>query len=244
MSLQLVVIAGPDKGRPFPLQPGPDLRLGRSDKAHYRLPADMRVSRVHAHILLEGERVTIRDQGIIHRNVTPENILRDATSKASKLGDLMLPKALEGNSGRTTLSGARRPGELLGDVEYMSPERMLGETEIDARSDLYGLGATVYSLLTGKPPFEGNDLHGRIARIRQEAGRPLPDRAGDAEGPGAGRQAQRRDGVRKRESNSPRTSYTGCATRIYTARTRKAKRPIKGFLSSLFFSACLGRVNP
>ena len=52
----------------------------------------------------------------------------------------------------------------------MSPERTRrAPTEIDARSDLYGLGATVYALLTGRPPFEGTTLVEKITRIRQTA---------------------------------------------------------------------------
>jgi serine/threonine protein kinase len=100
---------------------------------------------------------------IVHRNVTPKNILLEATTKAAKLGDLMLAKALEGTPQLT------RPGELLGDVAYMSPERTRGVTELDVRSDLYGLGATVYALLTGRPPFEGTTLVEKITRIRQDA---------------------------------------------------------------------------
>ena len=67
-------------------------------------------------------------EGIVHRNVTPTNILRDATSKTVKLGDLMLAKALEG----TASEQITRPGELVGDVEYMSPERTRGTDEVDA----------------------------------------------------------------------------------------------------------------
>ena len=100
---------------------------------------------------------------IVHRNVTPRNILVEATTTAAKLGDLMLAKALEGTPQLT------RPGELLGDVAYMSPERTRGMTELDVRSDLYGLGATVYALLTGRPPFEGTTLVEKITRIRQDA---------------------------------------------------------------------------
>jgi serine/threonine protein kinase len=100
---------------------------------------------------------------IVHRNVTPKNILVEAATKAAKLGDLMLAKALEGAPQLT------RPGELLGDVAYMSPERTRGMTEVDVRSDLYGLGATVYALLTGHPPFEGTTLVEKITRIRQDA---------------------------------------------------------------------------
>jgi serine/threonine protein kinase len=101
-------------------------------------------------------------QNILHRNVTPTNILMDAPTKIVKLGDLMLAKALEGAPQIT------KPGELIGDVVYMSPERTRGlPEEIDERSDLYGLGATVYALLTGRPPFEGASLAEKVTRIRQ-----------------------------------------------------------------------------
>jgi serine/threonine protein kinase len=102
-------------------------------------------------------------QQIIHRNVTPTNILLETPTRAVKLGDLMLAKALEGALARQIT----RPGELLGDVTYMSPERTRG-LDVDGRSDLYGLGATVYALLTGRPPFEGASLVEKIARIRQD----------------------------------------------------------------------------
>jgi serine/threonine protein kinase len=102
-------------------------------------------------------------QNIVHRNVTPTNILREATSKVVKLGDLMLAKALEGPLARQIT----RPGELIGDVNYMSPEQTHGTQDLDARSDLYGLGATVYALLTGRPPCPGSSLVEKITRIRQ-----------------------------------------------------------------------------
>ncbi|HEV3143961.1 MAG TPA: FHA domain-containing serine/threonine-protein kinase [Gemmataceae bacterium] len=102
-------------------------------------------------------------QNIIHRSVTPDKILQEATTKSSKLGDLMLAKALEGPMAKQIT----RPGQILGDVRYMSPERTRGVTDLDARADLYGLGATLYALLTGHPPFEGETLVEQIAKIRQ-----------------------------------------------------------------------------
>jgi serine/threonine protein kinase len=105
------------------------------------------------------------EQSIIHRNVTPTNILIDATNKVAKLGDLMLAKALEGALAKQIT----RPGEIVGDVAYMSPERTRGTEGLDGRSDLYGLGATVYALLTGRPPFGGATLVEKISRIRQTA---------------------------------------------------------------------------
>jgi serine/threonine protein kinase len=100
---------------------------------------------------------------IIHRNVAPKNILLETPTKTVKLGDLMLAKALEGSLAQKIT----KPGEVVGDVAYMSPERTRGTDAVDGRSDLYGLGATVYALLTGRPPFTGATLVEKITRIRQ-----------------------------------------------------------------------------
>ncbi len=99
---------------------------------------------------------------IIHRNVTPMNILIRAREKSAKLGDLMLAKALEG----TLAEPITGPGELLGDLHYLSPERTRSRADVDARSDIYSLGATVYALLGGRPPFEGDSPSETIAKIR------------------------------------------------------------------------------
>jgi serine/threonine-protein kinase len=102
------------------------------------------------------------DFPIVHRNVTPTNVLRDAASKTAKLGDLMLAKALEG----TMAKQITQPGQILGDLSYLSPESTRG-AGLDGRSDLYGLGATCYALLTGRPPFQGATPQEKISRIRQ-----------------------------------------------------------------------------
>lgn len=102
------------------------------------------------------------EQSVIHRNVTPQNILLRSGDKTALLGDLMFAKALEG----TLAHQITRPGELIGDVAYMSPERTRGTGEIDGRSDLYGLGATVYALIAGRPPFAGGSLPELIGKIR------------------------------------------------------------------------------
>jgi hypothetical protein len=101
---------------------------------------------------------------IIHRDITPRNILIQSADKLAKLGDVMLAKALEG----TLAEQITRPGELVGDLRYMSPERTRGSSdEVDGRSDVYSLGATVYHMLTGRPPFEGDSLVETITKIRQ-----------------------------------------------------------------------------
>jgi serine/threonine-protein kinase len=77
--------------------------------------------------------------------------------------DLMLAKALEG----TLAKQVTQPGQLIGDVPYMSPERTRDNMEADCRSDLYGLGATLYALMTGKPPFESPSLPELIRMVRE-----------------------------------------------------------------------------
>lgn len=86
---------------------------------------------------------------VVHRNVTPSNILISAVDHVTKLGDLMLAKALEG----PLAQNLTQPNQIVGSVEYMPPERFTGSSAIDERSDIYGLGATLYALLTGKPPI-------------------------------------------------------------------------------------------
>ena len=91
------------------------------------------------------------EKNIVHRNVRPSNILVRESDDCVKLGDLMLAKAIDemGNARIT------QPGEVVGDVCYLAPEQVSGETHIDGRADIYSLGATLYAILTGRPPFEG-----------------------------------------------------------------------------------------
>lgn len=100
---------------------------------------------------------------VVHRNITPTNILVRRSDGVAKLGDLMLAKALESvEPGRVT-----RAGEILGDLPYLSPEQTIGE-RIDARSDLYSLGATLYALLTGRPPCEGLTTSETVLKIQRQ----------------------------------------------------------------------------
>lgn len=102
-------------------------------------------------------------QHIMHRNVSPSSILVRKEDQVVKLGDLMLAKAMEG----VNAANITKPGELIGEVAYMSPERTVGPDGVDIRSDIYGLGATLYAVLTGRPPFEDASLPGLIQKIRQ-----------------------------------------------------------------------------
>lgn len=111
---------------------------------------------------------TAHENKIVHRNVTPKNIIRRDSDKACLLGDLMLAKALEGTLARDVTS----PGKILGELNYLAPERTQGNSELDIRSDLYGLGATCYALLTGRPPVSGLSMVEIIKNVRDQKPEP------------------------------------------------------------------------
>ncbi len=104
------------------------------------------------------------DQKIIHRNVTPTNIMRRHADRACLLADLMLAKALEGNFSQQITA----PGQLIGEVPYMAPERTRDSDPVDTRSDIYGLGATLYALMAGRPPFESSSLPELVRMVRED----------------------------------------------------------------------------
>src|SRR5207253_5752292 len=87
-------------------------------------------------------------RGVVHRDVKPGNVCLTMDGVA-KLGDFGVAGALDRS--RITLSGS-----VMGTAAYMAPEQALGG-DIDARSDLYALGAVLYELVTGRPPFLGDD---------------------------------------------------------------------------------------
>ncbi len=87
------------------------------------------------------------EQGIVHRDIKPENLLLTLAGEV-KVADFGLARVLSENLDLT------QDGMTLGTPLYMSPEQGEGRT-VDARSDLYSLGATVYHLLAGRPPYSG-----------------------------------------------------------------------------------------
>ncbi len=98
-------------------------------------------------------------QDLIHRDIKPANIIYNQTDDYVKLTDFGIARIPD--STRT------RAGSILGTPLYMSPEQLAGE-RLDARSDLYSLGVTLYHLLTGSPPFRPKTMAELMRSITQE----------------------------------------------------------------------------
>jgi serine/threonine-protein kinase len=107
------------------------------------------------------------EQGIVHRDIKPSNILLTNDRKI-KILDLGLGVLMEADSGATF---ATADGIAVGTVDYMSPEQACGR-EVDGRSDLYGLGCSMYHLMTAKLPFPGSSPIERLGK--RISGRHVP----------------------------------------------------------------------
>jgi serine/threonine protein kinase len=98
-------------------------------------------------------------QGVIHRDVKPDNILLEGTRGRVMVTDFGIAKALSAEGGTLTDTGI-----AIGTPAFMSPEQAAGERVIDGRSDLYSLGVVAYQMLTGELPFNAPTVPGLLMK--------------------------------------------------------------------------------
>ncbi len=146
--------------------------------------------------------------GVIHRDVKPENILLQGGH--ALVADFGIALAVQ------TAGGQRmtQTGLSLGTPQYMSPEQAMGERSVDARSDIYALGAVTYEMLTGDPPFTGSSVQAIVAKVMTD--KPAPIRT-------------------TRDTVSPAVEHT-----VLKA---LAKLPADRFASAAAFAAALGTMD-
>ncbi len=111
-------------------------------------------------------------RGIVHRDIKPSNLFvarRFDGSERVVVLDFGISKGTSTASGNLGLTGS---ADSMGSPMYMSPERVRGDESVDTRSDIWALGAVLYELVTGKPPFEAKSLTTLAAMILEVEPRP------------------------------------------------------------------------
>jgi tetratricopeptide (TPR) repeat protein/predicted Ser/Thr protein kinase len=125
------------------------------DRELVRIVAEIADALDHAH-----------DQGIIHRDVKPHNVLIERGTNRAKLTDFGLAKDLA----RSTLTQA---GDLVGTPLFMAPEQLMGAgNRVDRRTDVYALGVVLYRAITGQLPFEGRSLVELVQKVSHDRATP------------------------------------------------------------------------
>jgi serine/threonine protein kinase len=110
------------------------------------------------------------DQGLIHRDMKPSNIMVTPNNHAKVLDLGLALMQGETTEAREIVGGQ---GYVVGSMDYIAPEQTENAAQVDRRADLYGLGCTLYFALSGRPPFPGGTAREKMQRHRTELPQPL-----------------------------------------------------------------------
>jgi eukaryotic-like serine/threonine-protein kinase len=112
--------------------------------------------------------------GVVHRDIKPDNVM--LSGRHALVADFGIAKALSEVNAPQQLTSF---GMAIGTPQYMAPEQAAGDTDIDARADIYSVGVVAYEMLAGRPPFSGSSLQqllrAQIEEIPQPLGEIRPD---------------------------------------------------------------------
>jgi len=112
-------------------------------------------------------------QGVVHRDIKPDNILLDVGSGRPMVTDFGIARAAAEQS-RLTVTGV-----AVGTPAYMSPEQAMGERDVDGRSDIYSLGIVTYQMIAGETPFQAGNTPSMLMKHVSEPPPPLHTRRAD-----------------------------------------------------------------
>jgi eukaryotic-like serine/threonine-protein kinase len=181
---------------------------------------------------------TAHEAGLVHRDIKPQNLLL-TTAGTLKIADFGIARSLDG----TRLTEA---GTVLGTAAYIAPEQAAGDS-VTASADVYALGAVLYELLTGRPPYVAETLTELFAKQRRGAITPVRELAPDVS-------AAVEDTVMKALARDPRyrpesaAALAGELRGVPTAVTRIERRPVRNhgrrwaLVGALVLGAVLGLV--
>ena len=114
-------------------------------------------------------------QGVIHRDIKPHNLLMDANGHV-KILDMGLVFLAEDPQGQPLDDEITTENQIVGTVDYMSPEQAEGAGRVDHRTDIYSLGCSLHRLIIGTPPFTGDTPVQKILAHREQPAPPLTTR--------------------------------------------------------------------
>jgi serine/threonine-protein kinase len=149
---------GEDNGRPFF-----SLEFVDGQSLHSKVQGTPLPPREAAELLkkMAEAMAYAHERGIIHRDLKPANVLLTSAGEP-KIGDFGLAKRIQDDE-----SGMTRTGTVLGTPSYMSPEQAEGRIkDIGPLADVYSLGAVLYDMLTGRPPFRGTSMLDTLEQLR------------------------------------------------------------------------------